>query len=319
MNENENKEVLLGDASGGATSAGYHHIESFLRCAKEFQYAQVRGIHEPRAQVPDHFAVGQLFHAGRARWFSLRHALGADAWAKIQDAVKAAAVENKLPVSLNAEQRALALLNEYVDFWSKRPKPDPVAAEYFIGPSELVPGDPTSARTARLDDVSHYPESGGKLALGESKTTSTDVGDTINQYTLHGQPLLQIALWKMAPQGEAMHGPVAGVVLDVVKKPYGKDRCKFAREFIPVNDRVVAWFVKNLQRSLREASQITWDTDAPRNISACTRMVGRMRAPCPYRELCRFGRSASVKYVLRDGKSLLTWKPKPGETVPPWE
>lgn len=313
-------EVILGKSDGGATSAGWHSIESFLRCPKEYQFKMVRGIHTPLVQTPDHFAVGSLYHAGRARWFALRFASDEAAWQKIKDAVQEESAVQKLPVSLDAERRALGLLQEYVDHYSRLPLPKPVAAEYFVGPAPMVKGDPFMLhRTARLDDVSFYPEAGGKLCVGESKTTSTDLNDTINQYTLHGQPILQLVLWKMSPNGEAKYGPAAGIMLDIVKKPYGRDRCKFVREFVPVTDYTLQWYVRNMQRHLRAAAQIDWNADATRNIGSCTRMVGRARIACEFRDLCRFGKDGTSQYVMGDGQSLRSHKPEEGKEKYPWE
>jgi len=311
-------EVLLGES--GPTAAGWHSIESFLQCPKRYQFQHIRGIREPLAQVPDHFAVGQMYHAGRARWFANKFSTTEESWQSIADAVRAAALENNLPVSPKAERQALVYLQEYVRHYSKRPLPTPVAAEYLVGPAPLKPGDPFFLyRTARLDDVSKYHEAGGALCVGESKTTSTTINDTVNQYTLHGQTMLQILLWKMAPQGEKTFGPVAGIMLDVVKKGYNGEPSDFGRRFIPITDYQLNWYAANMQRYLRAAAGVDWNADAPRNVSACTYLAGRMRVPCEFRDLCQHGRSASSKYVMRDGTRLGAWKPEPGKEVPPWE
>lgn len=309
--------VILGES--GPTQAGWHSIEAFLRCPKEFQFATVRGIRQPQTMTPEPLAVGALFHAGRARWFSLRFASDEKAWASITAAVQEEAANMRLPTSLAAEQRAMNLLNQYVDHYSKRVRPTPVAAEYLVGPASVDGTDPFAMRTARLDDVSKYPEAGNKLCIGESKTTSTSVADTVNQYTLHGQPLLQILLWKHAPQGEAMHGPVAGVVLDVVVKPYGKNKkATFGRQFVPVSEHALAWYAQSLRGYLRAAAGVDWNAAAPRNVSACTRLIGRGRFACPFRDLCTHGRSAAAQYVLADGSALHQWKPSEGKEVAPW-
>ena len=307
--------VMLGE--GGPSEKGWHRIESFLRCAKEYQFQHVRKISEPLASNPDYFSVGLLVHAGRAQWFALRFEHSASAWSKIVDAVKKAAEENKLPITLNAEQQALSILAQYVEHYRTRVQPDPLAAEYLVGPAPLEL-DGLYERTARLDDVSKYPEAGYRLAIGECKTTGDDINKCVEQYTLHGQPMLQYLLWKMSDQGEKMHGPVAGVVLDVIKKPYGKEPAKFARQFIPISDYAVQWYVKSMTGYLSAASRIEWDSDVPRNVSSCTRLVGRIRVACPYRDLCQYGKSAATRFVTEDGKPLVTWKPSDGKSVPPW-
>jgi hypothetical protein len=310
--------VLLG--RGGPSEAGWHSIEDFLRCPKEYQFRHIRKIRTPISQVPDHFAQGLMFHAGRARWFALRFATSEKAWMSIKEATEREAEEQKLPVSLKAKQQVQALLTMYVDNYSRRPLPNPIAAEYKLGPAPMKDGDPFQLwRTARLDDVSHYPEAAGKLCIGESKTTSTSINDCLNQYQLHGQPLLQQVLWRNAQQGQAKFGAVAGIMLDIVKKPYGKDRAQFARVFVPVSDWTVKWYVRSMQGYLRAAAAVSWDADAPRNVSACTRLIGRGRIPCEFRDLCQEGGSASSKYVLASGNSLKSHQPDVGMEKMPWE
>lgn len=309
--------VILG--KGGVTSAGWHSVADAFRCLKAYQLAKVRGVRVPSAQTPDHFAVGQLFHAGRARWFAHRFKRDDKTWASVQGAVEGAAVEAELPVSQQAVQNALSYLTQYMDHYSVRPLPNPVAAEYLLGPSPLVNGDPVSLhRTARLDDASYYMEAGGKLCVGESKTTSTSIDDTVKQYELHGQTLLQLALWKMDPKGEAMHGPAAGIMLDVTVKGYKGTRCKFGRVFLPISDHALSWYVAALRQKLQQVAAINWDTRVPHNPAGCTYMAGRSRVDCTFKDLCRHGRSATGQYVLAGGTSMLDKKAWKGET-PPWE
>ncbi len=310
--------VILGAPTTGATSHGAHQLESLLRCEKEFQFSQVRKIREPSSETPDHFAVGLLFHAARARWFSLNFDSSQKAQASVEQAIREEAERQKLPVSVKAERSTSNLFSAYVEHWLTRTKPKPLAAEYTLGPVELFPGEPSSVRTARLDDASKYEESGGLLALGECKTTSTDISDTINQYTLHLQPMLQAALWHAAPNGEKKYGPVSGVVLDVVRKAYGKEKPKFARQFVPVTATAMAWFMLNIRLQTKRASEITWDSEVSRNINSCTRVYGRMRKACDFRDICVHGKGPSVKFVLENGESLMSHKPMPGKMKMPW-
>ena len=308
-------DIPVGTARG-ASEAGYHQIEAKLLCPKMFQFKHVRGIVTPSIMTPDYLAVGSLFHAGRARWFSKRFDCSQKTWEAIAEAVATEAQAMDPPCSAKAEAEALKLLHLYVDHWSRRVAPTPLVAEYEVGPASLLEGDAFSFRTARLDDVTEYDVG---LCVGEAKTTSVSIQDAINQYTLHGQPLLQVLLWKRAPQGERLHGPVKGVMLDIVKKPDNKGKgAKFARHFLPVTDHALAWFAKNLAHDVREAASIEWDTDVRRNTTSCTRQIGRMRVACPYRELCAHGKSATANYTFKNGKSLLTWKPEDGKQVPPW-
>lgn len=314
-------EVLLGSSGGGATKAGWHAIEAFLRCPKEYQLKHVRGLYQPRESTPDHFAVGGLFHAGRARWFASKFDTSHATWELVRTAIQHEAQINKLPVSIGAEQKALILMEAYVEFWSVRPKPRPVACEYLLGPSPLLKGEHSEAfkRTARLDDVSYYPEAGGRLCIGEAKTTSTSVADTASEYDLHGQPLMQLALWVTSENGEAQHGPVAGFVLDVAVKGYGEKKPSFGRIVVPIPAFALQWYVHSMLHYVRQSKQVEWDTEVPRNTSQCTRLKGRGRVPCDFRELCKHGRSAALNYVMEGGKQLTAHVPEEGRRRMPWE
>jgi hypothetical protein len=309
-------EVLVGES--GPTQAGYHQMEAFLRCPFEYQLKAVRQVRPPVSETPEPLAVGALFHAGRARWFSKRFATCSSTWQSIADAMTEEAQKMSLPVSREAERLAMTLMNQYVEHYSTRVKPNPLAAEYLVGPAAVDGRDPFAMRTARLDDVSRYPEAGNKLCIGEAKTTSKDVADCVNQYTLHGQPMLQVLLWKHSPQGEKMHGPVAGVMLDVAVKPTKTQKAKFSRMFLPVTDHALEWYVRSLRGYLRAMAGVEWNTEVPRNVTACTRPGAWGRAVCDFRDLCAHGRAAAGKYVTADGKSLAVWKPSKGKETPPW-
>jgi hypothetical protein len=281
-----------------------------------YKLEQVIGAKKPQNQTPDHFAVGILHHAMRARWFYEGFGTDEKTWEKVKRAAQEAVEEQKLPISMEAERKSLAMFQMYMDYWSVRPRPEPVAAEYLVGPAAIGEEFETvTERTARLDDVSRYPEAGGALCIGESKTTSTTVGDTVQQYTLHGQPLLQLLLWKLSPNGEAKHGPVAGIMLDIFVKPYEKKPPAFGRVFVPVTDWTLKWYAESMSAYLRAAAKITADSLAPRNVHGCTYTAGRMRVACEYRELCSHGPGAASLYVLPDGSSLAKW----GGEVKPWD
>jgi len=310
--------VELGE--GGPSAAGWHSAEAGIWCPKEAQFKHIRGVHTPVLQTPDYFLVGGILHAGRAMWFAKRFSTSQE---DIAEVFKAAEKEGEQrEASEEAKRNAKRYLSEYIEHWSPRPKPRPVAAEYLVGPAPLQAGDQFPLwRTARLDDVSYYPEALGGLALGELKTTSAGIADCINQYTLHGQVLLQQLLWRTSEQGLKKHGIAVGTVLDIVKKGYGREKSQFARHFIEITDNALAWYVKNLREYLRFYANMTWDSDVPRNIMACTRTRngGKSSSTCEYRELCMHGRNASAKYVLRDGSPMSSWHPSDTEKTGPWE
>lgn len=312
------REVLVGSAKGGASAAGWHAIEAFLRCPKEYQFKHVRGLRRPSLVTPDPLAFGQMAHAARAAWLASKCAPISKCWPAVQKAVADCHLDAPLPIRQEAETNCLALMAEYIKHWSTRPHPKALATEYPLGPAPLDESHPFFFyRTARLDDVSVYPEAGNALCIGEFKTTSVSVADCVQQYTLHGQPLLQWLLWKMAPQGEAMHGPIKYVMLDVAVKPYGDKKPSFARVALPLEDHALTWYVESMYGYLKAASRVERDSNVPRNVTACTRLIGRGRFPCEYRDLCAHGSSARTAYVGKNGESLDELSKKWG--VKAWE
>lgn len=303
--------------AGGPSGLGYSEVESYLVCPKSYQLAKVRGIGKPVTQTPDYFAVGSFLHAGRARWFAQKFDMGDETWKMIVADIDKVRSEFTLPVSETAYMTALRYVKEYVDHWAVRPRPNIVAVEHMLGPVQLD-GEKTE-RTARLDDFGFYPEAGNALCIGECKTTSAAISDVANQYTLHGQPALQRLLWELAPQGEATYGAVKGMILDVVQKGYGGKRCQFARLFVEVPDRVTGWVGENLAAALRAKDNMTWDTKAERRVTSCTRLIGKARVACPYRDLCLYGRAGALGYAFEDGSSITEWEPSAGAETAPWD
>lgn len=295
---------------GGPSGLGFSELKSVI-CDKMYQYEHVRKIYKPTAQTPDYFAEGSFVHAGRARWFAEKQSLSAGAWQKIVDDVDKTRTTLPLPCSDMAVRNALRYLTEYIEHYSVRPKPNIAAVEHLLGPFKLE-GD-NSERTARLDDWGFYEEAGG-LAIGECKTTTT-LTDTLAEYTLHGQPVLQRILWDIAPQGAAMYGPAKGHILDVIQKGLGGKKCQFMRVFLPIPDRVLAWGKRTLISMLKRRALIGWDTDTERNFAGCTQLSGRARIPCQFQNLCMYGEAAALEYAFKDGTGLTEHT---GE-VKPWD
>ena len=308
----------------GASKAGYHSISAMFRCPKEYQLSAIRQISVPRTLLPDPLAIGSLFHEGRAHWFQSGFPTGAKYWQPLISYINASADTSNPPIRQEAVNRTLSYLEQYCTYWAMRTKPNVVHTEYEVGPAPLAEGDPLyQYRTARLDDVSEYPEANYKLCIGECKTTSVSVEDVVNEYTLHGQPMLQYLLWQMSANGHKKHvkkhGPVNYVLLDVIVKGYGKERCQFGRHAIPFTDFSLDWYKQSMTWALEVANQMKYDTlEVPRIPTSCTRLVGRARIACPFRDLCRFGKGAANRYVDAEGHGLSN--PKYNEyNVKPWE
>ncbi len=317
---------VIEPAIRGASAAGWHNIQTFLRCPKEYQLSVIRKVSVPRTLLPDPLAIGSLFHEGRAHWFKSGFPTGPKYWETLKAYINKSADTQPVPIRAEAINRTLSYLEQYCTHWAMRAKPTVLDAEYELLASPLLDGDPASMnRTARLDDVGQYPEANMKLCIGECKTTSVGVDDCVNEYTLHGQPMLQFKLWQMAKNGAMKHtkkwGPVGHVLLDIVVKGYGKERCTFGRHALVITDYSMSWYINSLRRYIEAANEVKYDTDVPRNITACTRLSGRARVPCQYRELCQFGKPAANRYVdsKGDGLSNPKFNDPINYPVKPWE
>lgn len=310
---------VIEPATKGASIAGWHNISTFVRCPQEYLFSQVRGISVPRTLMPDPLAIGTLFHEGRAHWFKSGFPMDTQYWERLKKYINKSADTSNPPMRVDAITRTLSYLSQYIAHWGMRAKPEPVVVEQEVGPAPLQKDDPFFLfRTFRPDDVSFYPEANGKLCIGELKTTSVGVDDAVNEYTLHGQTMLQYLIWRMAKNGEAKHGPVSHIMMDVVVKGYGKDKCTFGRHPLVITDYALNWYAQSMRGYLKAAQLVEYNTSVPRNITACTRLIGRARVPCQFRDLCQFGKSAANRYVDRDGLGLSNPKYK-DYPVKPWE
>lgn len=304
-------------STSGPTTNGWHQIMPAMYCFMEYKLAQVVGARTPLLATPDPLAKGSLFHAGRATWFTLKFRSDAKSLALVRSAMETAREASTPPISSQAMRDAWSYMEQYVSHWAMRPLPKPVGVEYDLGPSWSKDAPWWLDRTARLDDVSVYPEAGNRLCIGECKTTSVGVDDAENEYSLNGQLLTQFLLWKLAPQGERKHGPVSHIMLDVIKKGYGNDKCVFARVPVQVTDTSLRWFTRTMEWWMQQTMRITPETWVPRNPKQCTRQIGRMRVVCQFRDLCKYGASAASKYVLKDGTSLSS--AYASHEVKPWD
>lgn len=301
----------------GASPKGWHAIEAVFHCGKKFELEHYWGLRRPMTMTPDALGVGGLFHQGRAHWFHNGFQTGAAYWETLKAFVQEAALLYALPVKEDTINRTLNYLDQYCTHWSSRVKPRVKHVEYPLKAAILPPE--FDDRTARIDDVSEYPDSNWKLAIGECKTASTDVNRVVNEYTLHGQPVKQVILWEAAANGERTYGPVEYVLLDIVIKGYGKEKCQFARQAVRIYDHTKNWYLPMLAKKVSEAEGIMDGKPGDRNITSCTRAIGKMLVPCTFRDLCQRGKSATPAYVDRDGVGLNNPKYTKMEGRKPWD
>lgn len=300
----------------GSSGKGWHEISPAFPCPKEYQFARIRQIQQRSVVLNDPLSIGLVFHAGRAQWFydNYKGDLWRERMAEFVKEWNEREDKNLAPCALPI---ATECMEEYVRYWSVRPKGEVLAIEYELKPRPLCPeqAKPDMAwtwRSARLDSIERWR---GKAWIGECKTTSDHPGRVKDLYLLNGQVLLQLALW--SEEETAKFGSLGGVLLDIIKKPSGKNRAKaFPREAIPIESvqHALRWFRKDFPRWVMQCSSIQWNDHVERR-PVCVRKFG----PCTYRNLCLKGKAGALNFVFPDGSPIYKWAPTPGREVAPWE
>lgn len=289
---------VVGAPKEGPSIAGFHKIVDFLRCPQEYKYRHKLELVPKGKDEKMALHVGVLTHVGRAHWFASQFR---DNVEHCQDAIKKYVEQQGGSYKIEAEREACRLIAAYVEHWRTQPLPLCRAVEYEVGPAPLKEGDPFYGyRTARFDDVSNYPDALNKLCIGDLKTTSDTIAGCVNEYRQHGQFILYSILWKMAKEGQAVFGPIHGMMIDVMTKEAVP---KFHRELITVTSFQEHWFTASMQGWLKAASTVTTTSPVPRNVTQCSRAVSRRGSyMCDYHDLCHYGASRSNLYITKDGE-----------------
>lgn len=294
----------------GGSDFGWHKLAAMVHCPKRYQFAQVRGIVERGRFIRDAFGTGLLVHAARAQWaYDDRKGSG---WKKriasYYEEWNEAEQRKISPLALN---EADVCFDAYVKHWSMRPRTTVLAVEHELSARVIHPSAPEWAkRTARLDSVERVMGDSGAW-IGECKTTAKTVGHVENQYLLHGQLLLQAALW--GEEETKQFGQLKGILLDVIVKPSGKTPPKCEQRKILMSDlaHALTWFRKDLTTWVMQSGMVRWNDEVERRPIGCEL--------CDFRELCLRGHKAAVSFQFKEsGEPLLDWKPSDGQHVPPW-
>ncbi|UOF77405.1 pD-(D/E)xk nuclease superfamily [Caudoviricetes sp.] len=299
----------------GASQRGWHALESWLLCPKEGQLKNVRKVRPRLTQPAEHFTVGGMLHTCRAQYLNDRR--DGDLWRKALELYSAELRARKTEVTQAMVRLVQDVFGVYVSYWRVRPTTTPLAVEYDLGLRGVSPNTPEWAyRTARLDSIEHHQ---GKAWIGEMKSTSHSQNRVTDMYALHGQLLLQMALW--SDEETKLFGPLGGVLLDIVKKPDGTHQPKaYPRVAIAYETVKFAldWFKKDLVTWQMQIGMVDWNATVERR-PACMRTFG----PCTYRDLCLSGERAGITFEYESSPgvfvSLDKWKPTKGKEVQPWK
>lgn len=292
--------VLVGSAREGPSIAGFHKVVTLQRCETEYRYAESLGLKPVDAKPNAAFDVGTFTHHGRAMWFASQCTKHPDDVCQdISDMVRA----DGNPIKIQAEREAQRLITKYIKHWSLYPKPHVRAVEYQLGPAPLKERDPFFLyRTARLDDVSIYPDALNQLCIGDLKTTSDTISGIVNEYRQSGQFMTYALLWDMAKEGREFFNntQIPGIMIDIVTKD---ENPKFHRELLTITEHQKRWWYENMSHLLRRAANITGTTPTSRNTTQCARAISRRGSYlCPFHKLCQYGSSATGQYTFPDGR-----------------
>jgi hypothetical protein len=297
----------------GHSGRGWHEIEPFTRCPKEYQLGNVRGIRPHQPFLPEPLGIGLMIHAARAQWLYD----GRDKKSPWRDAMRVYAksieTEEEQKLSPGVIKASEGHFAGYVDYWSHRPVTKILAIEHQLELRGFAADSPAWVhRTARLDSIEKHM---GKTWIGEAKSTSDSVSRLKETYMLHGQILLQVALW--GEEETEKFGPLAGVLIDPIVKGRGNKPSSGApRIEIPIHTmgHALFWFKRDFKMWVMQASMIDKNSWVERR-PVCMRQYG----PCQFRDLCLGGHRAALRYVFRDGTSLSQWKSNDDQRVEPWE
>lgn len=289
----------------GASAKGWHSIQPFTICPKEYQLSRVRGITPRSPYIPLHLGTGSILHCARAQWFNDEYKL--DLWREAVDKyIVEAETHAGKPFDPASKLVAIETFGAYVNYWQPRGKLTPLAVEY-----EVVGFD----RTARVDSIEL--DSQGGVWVGEFKSTSKGMSAVTDMYLLNGQTLLQALICRGSKEFAETFGPFKGILLDGLKKPSGKQEAKaYPRVQLPVAqmENALKWFERDLPGWIAQASTVDWNTQAERR-PACQRAYG----PCEFKDLCLLGKGAAHLYQLKSGEVLSTWTPTDGKESTPWD
>lgn len=298
-----------------ASAAGWHAASDLFACEQRDLF-QRRGLQPLSPSDPKALHVGLLFHGGR-EIFLLGEAVD------YRTVIEAVEHNDKIQLSEDAIEDGRVLVSSYVEHWTKFPRPRTKAVEKEFTGTLFKAGGKLGLfgrRTARLDDVSEYAESGWRLAIGEAKSTSSTARQVLEEYQLHGQTLMQTLVYRAA--GEPL-GPVSGHVFDIAEKKYRKsgggiEKVVCSRTFVPLPNHALTWFAENLRLTFSRRTEDLM-ASAHRNLTACNRPYksefGLQSFACPFRELCRWGPNAAGEFVWTDPK---TGKVSPAARAPRW-
>lgn len=291
------------EGEGGPSPNGYHSYASYLKCPRKHSLEKLKVHKTAGVVVPAYFTEGTLAHAGRATFLArgsiFNEAVASDVYAAMAQAEQAekAKVEAKNQrIDEEALPKARQYITEYMDYYRVRARPSILATEQLVEHDVLIPKvgsyEPMSAR---LDDVGFYHEAGGRLCIGECKTTSGRINDVVAEYTLHPQILTQQWLYNNSPLAEA-YGPIQGTMLDIIKKGYKDKPCEFHRHYLPYNAALAKKAVTTLAVWKFSASAMGNYIGTP-NYGSCTVRKADRTYACEYRDLCLMGKDARLDYV----------------------
>jgi hypothetical protein len=296
----------------GASDKGWHQIQPITICPKEYQLSRVRHITPRNAFMRDPLAIGLLLHVGRAQW--LNDGYKGKLWRKAMRSFYEEIPQQHGGLRLNPGvwETAESTFEGYVSHWAIRPKPKVLAVEYLLKPRGLTPDAPEWAwRGGRLDSIERDAQG---TWIGECKSTSNSAGRVHDTYEANGQTLLYAALW--GEEETERFGPLAGILLDVMKKSTPGAPAKFwPRIRLPISDLLhpLKSFKRDFTTWVMQSHLVDWNASVERRWT-CQRETHQ----CEYKDLCLLGKKASHLYTLEDGSPLNLFKRQPGKEVLPW-
>lgn len=253
----------------GGSGQGWSTYSTFQRCPRAYYFQVVQP--KPKFSSPEALEVGGLLHTFMALYYYPQAPFNT----QLPEALfKSLAQIDVNPKSLSEGWR---LFQAYVDHYGDNDYLTPIAVERHAQ-------DPKSKNTCRYDLIARIdnPPALGfaeGLYIIEHKTSSQFSENVLDGWSIDGEILGEMALWKVAKL-EKVYGPLAGLCVNLI----GKQKIpKFERVFINPQQIQTDQHLIDLKHWKKRIEAHKKSGEWPRALAGCISKFGK----CEFYNHCR--------------------------------
>lgn len=257
---------------------GWSHYRSYFKCPQRFVFEQMYTLANPLNDMDRGRRIGSMCHGGVGQWLL-------DPQESWHDAVRRF---GGLESVGDEEEQARRIIEEYVDHWSQRIRPEVLAVEYENSPLHLPIGGYYDA----------VVRDNGRAYIMEHKFQAQGLSDQFKNLSRDGQLLTYVILW--GDREREKFGDLGGFILDLTDT---RGALKFGRFTVAIEEiaESLNWWNLNLRRGIVEADEIE------RYLKVAVGPVTVDRRPvctserfaCPYEKLCFQGTGMLGAYKVK--------------------